>query len=307
MLSLVACTRPPREVWFAPDLGSGDMVELFTEPELWSDARRSTRVFKFYEEQLLASVPSDCPACGQNILPRFVAAGAFRLLQSWGMRAAVEAPVLKTWSCTGDGAAALAMKAIDRVLAAGGSVSTLAMDEPFVGGRACGLPAADAIARTALFAGTLRNYAPGLEIGDIEAYPTLEPVALARWIVGLRLSGVRLSFLHLDVDRTEARRLGLSLETQLRPVQFLCRAFGISFGIIVWGQDTTSDAAYYADARGWHEEMTQIFGTPDHTIFQSWAQSEEGERVVPRNLPESDPTRFTHTRLIRESLLDSGR
>lgn len=43
---LAACA-PEKEVWFTPNIGSPDMLDLFTRPEQWSRARSQVRVFKF--------------------------------------------------------------------------------------------------------------------------------------------------------------------------------------------------------------------------------------------------------------------
>jgi hypothetical protein len=303
LFTLAACSpHPTPQVWFAPDLGSSDTPDLFVRPDLWSDSRRAIRVFKFYEAEILASTPVDCPKCGPNLWPRLVDVQALPSLKTWGIQVAVEMPVLKAWSCDGEATRALALRALDRVSSSGGHISTVAMDEPFLGGRTCGLPTAETAARTASFIHAVEDRGKDVQVGDIEAFPSLEPAALARWLLTLRLLGVRLSFLHLDIDRVEVRRLGLRLGEQLRPVQVLCEALGIDFGVIVWGQDSSSDTAYFDDARRWYGEMGAIFGVPDHTIFQSWSESSDGRRDVPSNLPESDPSRFTHTRLIRETV-----
>jgi hypothetical protein len=302
LIPLAACGRPHRETWFAPNLGSPDTPELFAHPERWSKARSATTVFKFYEAELLAETPEDCPQCGPNLWPRLEAVRALPSLASWAIKVAVEVPVIKDGDCGGHAARGQALRVLGRVARGGAPLFSVAMDEPFIGGRTCGLTTDESARRTAEFVGALQASAKDLEVGDIEAFPALEPVALARWVLAVRLAGVRLAFLHLDIDRVEARRLGLDIGQQLRPVQFLCDALGIPFGVIVWGQDGSSEANYYADALGWYREMTGLFGVPDHTVFQSWATSPGGRLDVPGNLPESDPGRFTHTRLIREAV-----
>jgi hypothetical protein len=80
----------------------------------------------------------------------------------------------------------------------------------------------------------------------------------------------------------------------------LCEGQGIPFGVIVWGDASESDRAYYDSAREWTTTVEGAIGQPAHTIFQSWAISAEGTFTVPRNLPESEP--YTHTRLINDGL-----
>src|SRR5436309_193134 len=45
-LALAACGRPAtgRQVWFGPDMGSPDMIELFTQPQRWRAGRPHRRV-----------------------------------------------------------------------------------------------------------------------------------------------------------------------------------------------------------------------------------------------------------------------
>jgi hypothetical protein len=63
----VACAPPESErvAWFAPNLGSPDLLELFTQPPLWTRSRGQIGVFQFYERQLLANA---CLECGRNLL-----------------------------------------------------------------------------------------------------------------------------------------------------------------------------------------------------------------------------------------------
>ena len=79
------------EVWLAPNMGSPDLIEMFGQPRLWTAARRSTDVFKFYERQILADSSRDCPECGRNIYPELSRAEAFTRLNAWGLAIGIEA------------------------------------------------------------------------------------------------------------------------------------------------------------------------------------------------------------------------
>src|SRR5882724_1896279 len=98
-LALGACGSPAtgRQVWFGPNMGSPDMIELFTQPPRWRAARQSTDVFKFYEQQLLADTAADCPDCGRNIYPQIARVEAFTRLNAWGLRIGIEVGVIKSW------------------------------------------------------------------------------------------------------------------------------------------------------------------------------------------------------------------
>jgi hypothetical protein len=299
-LLLSGCTRPRQEVWLAPNLGTPDLPELFAHPEAWGEARKRTTVLKLYASEILADSARDCPACEGNLMPALRGSGAFAALDAWRIGLAVEVPVLKTWSCTGDGERVLALRVLDRVREAGGHVRSLAMDEPFIGGRTCGLGTTEVADRIDAFARAVRAKDGDVEVGEIEGYPALEPEALGRLLLALRLRGVPLAFFHLDVDRRVARRQRRTLGAEIQPVASLCRLLGIPFGLIVWGQDDEADAAWVDDARAWVQEARTSVGEPDDWIFQSWAESQDGRRRVPATLPEAGPA--TETSLLLETL-----
>src|SRR5262249_59898736 len=98
-----------------PNVGSPDMIELFTHPEQWSRARRSISVFKFYQGTLRADSHADCPECGRNILPELVRVDAFNKLNSWGVSIGIEVGALKPWGCTESATLPVTMDAIQRV------------------------------------------------------------------------------------------------------------------------------------------------------------------------------------------------
>src|SRR5579872_3355626 len=102
-------------VWFTPNVGSPDLLQLFTAPDGWPRARRVVGVFKFYGQQLASTEPAQCPTCGDNILPRLAEAGAFDRLAEWGMRAGMEFGAVKPQTCDGQAAAQAAAGVIDLV------------------------------------------------------------------------------------------------------------------------------------------------------------------------------------------------
>src|SRR5262249_13154596 len=132
-------------LWFCPSPGSIDYLDLFTHPDAWPLARQLVNVFKFYQQHTQTPAPD---LVGPNNYDALVRAGAFRLLAGWNKKTAIEAGAVKEFYCTADGsgmneAVANTIASIRGVQAAGGSVSYIAMDEPFVSGRSkvCGGPA----------------------------------------------------------------------------------------------------------------------------------------------------------------------
>ncbi len=297
------CAPPSAsQVWFTPNLASRDMVDLFTEPQAWRGARQSTNVFKFYEAQLTAESPADCPACGPNILPAFEQARAFARLGEWSIAIAVEAPVIKGNACSADVNAARAVEAIRNVHLRHGIVRYVAMDEPLLGAQACQTGLEEAARSVAAFARQVRAAYPAVRIGDIEPYPHFGVATLTAWMAALRREGAAPAFVHLDVDRARAGRIGSDVPGDLSTLKSLVEAQAVPFGVIFWGADGADEPAYAADVMAWVETVRAAIGVPTHSVFQSWAVSADGRYVVPRNLPEGDPDAWTHTRLIGEGL-----
>ena len=306
---LGSCASPATgpEVWFAPNLGSPDMIDLFTQPAQWRAARRSTTVFKFYERALLADTAADCPECGRNILPELARVDAFNRLNSWGISIGIEVGALKSWGCAASATFPPALEAMRRVEAHQAVVSVLAMDEPILGGQACDLTLDEAAIHTARFALQAGSGHPGLRVGDIEAYPSAPVPTLLAWLAALRANGYTPAFFHLDVDRAHAARIGADVAGDLRTLRAGVEAQGIPFGVIFWSEVGTSDAAYAADVASWVDTVRGAIGQPTHSIFQSWAVSPDGALRVPANLPEADAAVETHTRLLNDGLADLRR
>jgi hypothetical protein len=303
-LALAACGRPAtgRQVWFGPNMGSPDMIELFTQPQRWRAARQATDVFKFYEQQLLADTASDCPDCGRNIYPQMARAEAFTRLNAWGVRIGIEVGVIKSWGCAASATLPLAMEAMRRVETRRAVVTELAMDEPLLGAESCQLSLDEAARHAAVFARDARAGRPYLRVGDIEPYPYFSAPTLLTWVATLRQNGFTPAFFHLDVDRAYAGRIGADVASDLALLRASLEGQGIPFGVIFWSEAGVSDEAYFVDVMAWVQTVRMAIGEPTHSIFQSWAVAPDGRLTVPANLPEADPAAHTHTRLLDEGL-----
>src|SRR5262249_10060430 len=123
-------------IWFAPDIGTLDLVNLFEHPEEWPRTRGLINVFKFYQQHTFAVPPA---SVGPNAYNALVQAGAFQRLTEWGIKIALEAGSVKEFYCTPDASGMnqsiqSTVTSLAAVEQAGGSVSYLAMDEPWVAG-----------------------------------------------------------------------------------------------------------------------------------------------------------------------------
>jgi hypothetical protein len=297
-------------VWFCPNVGSTDLLRLFTNPSEWSKAREKVGVFQFYAQQLAATDAAGCRSCGDNIRPNLVAAGVFAQLAAWGTRIAFETGAVKHHTCDGEVAAAAASAIVDVVLAQGAQVHYVAMDEPYIGGEqvvsgmSCRYTMAQSAAQAARFIRKLESMQPGVRVGDIEPYPYYRVDKLKAWTDEVLRNGGRPAFFHLDVDRNALKGTSIDVAGELRALSSFFASRGIPFGVIYSGHEldiprgaADPDRSYYDAVLKWVRTVNSALGAPDQNIFQSWLLSADGRNVVPRNLTEAA---YSHTRLVND-------
>jgi hypothetical protein len=304
---------PADLVWFAPNMGSTDHVELFTNPDAWATERQLIDVFQFHSAVLFAE---PCPICGDNSLTTLGAADAFRQLAEWEIAIAVEVGAVYEGGC--DGAANYLRDAgvvIDNVAAQGGSVRILSMDEPLLHGgpkpvqSACDYTAAELAVETADFVRSVNADQPDVIVGLTEPYPHFSVAELQDWILELESNGVVLPFFHLDVDMERVRVEDHNVTRDLRSLRDFCEQRGIAFGVILtsnWTQ-SGSNRAYYRSTLDWIATVKQAIGRPHHVIFESWqGPAPSGHHEVPVNLDHNDSGGYGHMKLLRDGLKALG-
>jgi hypothetical protein len=292
-------------IWFCPGPGTIDFLRLFQHPEEWPRARSLVDVFKFYQGHTQTPAP-------QTFLPNsfeaLAGAGVFRTLMQWNKKIAIEAGAVKEFYCTADAsgmqeAIGNTLDSIRAVESAGGTVSYIAMDEPFVSGRSavCGGPAlAPTADRVAIYVKSVTASAAGTKVGLIEAYPFSSEAALENILDLLSSRGVAPAFLHVDVDSRALKPGRDDFTRDMRALRQASAARGVPFGIIVWGYNGDSDVLYAMDAEHVVNEISKAFTSwddmPDQFVVQSWAVSSTGLLITPANLPETRS--YTHTNLV---------
>lgn len=291
------------QLWLAPGPGTIDFLRLFEQPEEWHRARALTSVFKFYQQHTQSPAPS---IVGPNTYDAIVRAGGFRALKQWGVKIALEVGSVKEFFCTPDASGmndtiGQTLASVRAVEAGGGTVSYLAMDEPFVSGRArvCGGPALEPTAdRVAQYVSAVKTAFPSVQIGLIEAYPFSSAPAIESILSLLEARGAKPAFLHMDVDWHLSG--ATAFERDLARLQAFCAQRQITFGVIITGYDGNADALYAVDVYGITNLVARTFESwprmPEHLIFQSWATSTTGLYIAPSNTPEDRP--FTHTAML---------
>jgi hypothetical protein len=295
------------EIWFAPAPGSLDLLQLFGSTAGWPRAFEKTDVVKFYQQHVLRTPPA---IVGPNTYDALERRGVFRrIARTWRRRIALEVGAVKDFYCVQgargtDEAIRGTIQAVEAVRDAGGEVGYLALDEPFLAGRepVCGGPdPRPTVDRLVRYMREVKAALPAIDIGLIEPYPAFGRHELAGFLGLLASRGVGPAFLHLDVDLNALRRRH-DLTRDLRYVAENCARIGVAFGVIVWSGRSDTDAAYFDDALRLVRAVDAAFDwpAPDHLIVQSWAESPNGDRVTPSNLPET--RHGSHTMLINRTV-----
>jgi hypothetical protein len=291
-------------------MGSRDYVELFTKPEQWSAARSRIDVFKFHTQNVLAY---PCAICGNNTLNAFVDVQAFQRLTEWGIAIGVDVGAVKEWGCTGSEEFRVAKETVQNIRANGGIVTFLIMDEPFMGGewapsgsKACGHTMEQSADVTEWFMRRVKAVYPDIIVGDTEPYPYFSVAELEQWIEALEERGATPAFFHLDVNMVQARMDGTDVAGDLQTLRQFFRDHDIPFGVILTSNtnwDAASNRAYFDSTMEWIRIVNDAIGRPQHVIFNSWlGPAPSGAHELPINLPENDPSEYSHTRLIIEGL-----
>ncbi len=300
---------PTELVWFGPNMGSTDYTELFTKTEQWAETRSQIDVFKFYTQNLLYY---ECAICGDNNFSAFIPVKAFEKLTEWDIAIGVDVGAVKEWGCTGTREFQVAREVIRNVQTHGGSVSFLVMDEPYMGGeyappgsKPCGFDMEQTAYVTAKFVNLVKRNYPNILVGNTEPYPYFSVTELEQWVEALEAREITPAFFHLDVNMLEGGRRP-DVENDLPRLRQFFQDHDIPFGVIFTSNVTfnpSSDRAYFYETMEWIRTVNRIIGKPQQVIFNSWSGPRpNGVHEIPINLPENDPSVFSHTRLILEGL-----
>jgi hypothetical protein len=333
-----ACAREPAAVWFAPAGDTPDYTDLFSKPQLWPKARQRVDVIKLGPVQTIEKGPKVNDLTALQGVDAFRKMQQWNIdiaieapsVKEWDCSGHGDT---KDPRVRGNAQAAT-LSYIKNVFTAGAHVKFIAMDEPLVSGfGACHETIDQVAAKTAAYAKALLSdpnvttWAPGLAVGDIEVYPSKTVDQLIQWTRTLEQNGFKPAFFHLDVDvyDVEARGPKLNFNGDIRALQSFFKAEHIPFGIIFWsghGSEPT-DASYYNHVVSWAQRLHAAIGAPEQSIIQSWVTRSSikctagvrcdkannwmcspadppdcGKQSVPINLPENNPSVFSHTRLI---------
>ncbi len=304
-----AQTQPLEDqVWFSPNVGSVDMLDLFTTPEFWETTRSRIDIFKFNGGNVATGGWScvELPHynCGDNHIQNFIDVDAFSKLGQWGIGIALESyfagPVMSldplecsTPEYIRNMSLGGSINIIQSVQGNGGTVTYLAMDEPLrrwlpeyyyeytgqTDPRPCLADSIDTLADyMADYILQMNTWFPSVQIGHIELYPEVGVDQFKAWIQALEARGVHLPFLHLDVhgprvDSYISFGLNLDVVADLLELKSFCESHDIALGVIF--------TDIYWDSRYWEEGSYT-----DATYYQAtldWIESVKDMGVVPHH------------------------
>ena len=253
--------------------------ELYSPTAQWPSVQGRSHVVKLYIDDIY-------PASTQSL------SAVVATLNRAHIAIAVEVGGLRDWNCSGTSLAATELAGLNRLVAAGGAISFLAMDAPFGYTLATSIPGncrytvQQTSEQLASYIHILRQGLPGVQIGLIEPVPWYSvgvygpnpgnnfgdlPEVLGSLLTILAQHGESLDFFHADspYDYAEAHPNGWD---KLLALQQVVQGHGLRFGLIY-----NSDAGGQAGDQAFHDQTLAAFqafhdvgGSPDDLIVQSW-------------------------------------
>ena len=295
---------PRPEVWFTPNVGSKDLLALYSNPDAWKNARSQIHVMKHYSANVMGN--QTCVMCNGNNGDAMVTAEIYRKLASWGIELAAEVGVLKPensiCSITNTSPRYTFMDLLTKKAEAnGGRLSRISIDENMYAGmrkdvsNPCNLTANQAATEFIKFFREVNRRWPTVKIGAIEPYPGGLPattaLAIKTYLSTVAQAGLKLDHFHIDIDN-DALKTGWELE--ITDVLNHAKKLGIPTGIIFMSPVADGSEDFVKRQQENIQRYKSLIPLIDHAIFQSWAitlpVSPTSSKIYPDNLPESGPS-----------------
>ena len=284
---------PATKVWMCPPAREGGRCfrELFEHPDQWKETRAAIDVLGYADHNLNRQFTDDQLRAW---LPR---------LREWGLKLELEVGAVKPWGKTGRKTFEVQRPTWDRVQRLGGSIYSVAMDEPLSAVRQeIHQPDDYAVEETANFIALVREHYPQVLLGDIEPYPSLPAADLVRWIESLEkrlaASHVRgLDFFRLDVNWAVFIVAKGGSWPEVKKLERDCRRRGLPFSLIYWPADypamkrrgLADDATWYVSTLQQGYDYAMVGGATDQYVIESWVDGPS------HAVPETDQFSFTRS------------
>lgn len=317
------------EIWFSPNIGSLDMIDLFQieNADAWAETRKQISVFGFFNLQVDGTPEGVYSMAGPNVLANFlnqstVPGGPFKWLNDQNIKINIEVGAVKFWSCDDIMKAVRpVLLALDKITENGGRVDYITIDESFAAGmpkhwdwglETCNFTEEQVVDQLKIFVDAIHEKYPDVQIGFWEPWPYVSEgpdystKEIQRLLLLLKSKGVPVPFFSFDFNHLHAWQLGLDVKQELRDLQQFCHDNNISLGINIIGDNGTSNESYAygleptPDACGNMRtpaigaiplaiELKAAVGMPDRLIFESWTDHPPSCPVDRRLYPDNLP------------------
>jgi hypothetical protein len=293
--------------WFAPlpplaivegrnFTGSDDFMNLFEPDAPWQTASENIQVFKLY---------------GEWVAYKATAAQLRQVvqdLQRRGLALAVEAGPLNASASCGEGIEGFAgteegLKIAQRIQSAGGTLTFVALDEPYFyahfydGPNACHWETEKIAEEVGKYIQMIKQVFPEVRIGDTEPLAGgANAQAYMDWLdVFRQVNGYDLAFLHMDMDWSRP-----SWADEFVMIQNHGKQISVPVGIIYTGNTFDKTDEDWLSAAGERVKKLEIEkqGNPDHILFQSW--NDKPDHVLPETID------FTFTDFVNDYFTDKS-
>jgi hypothetical protein len=133
-----------------------------------------------------------------------------------------------------------------------------------------------------------------LRIGLIEAYPHSSMDQIISFNRMLKRYGADYEFIHIDPDHWAIRGKKMSdakVRADYTKLKQFAKSEGVPVGMYFWGHGFKGGVDHVKYEKDVMELITKTKswygGAPEHLQFQSWADTNGDERIMPNNLPET--------------------
>ena len=269
--------------------------ELFEKPDQWKETRALTDALLYAGQRFTDFTDAELKAW-------------FAQMQQWNIKLELEVGAIKEWGVTGEGTFLKQRAAWNRLQSLGGTIYSIAMDEPLCCVRHLKKPDEYAVEETANFIGLVRQNYPNILVGDIEAYPSIPLADQIKWIEALqkRLAEKKikgLDFYRLDVNWIvfDVRNEGSWKE--VKKLEQYCKGIKLPFSLIYWSPtyahmqrlNLSDDSTWLTGVMAQGYAYASVGGAPDQFVLESWVSAPS------HSVPETADYTFTR------SALDLGR
>jgi len=270
--------------------------ELFEKPDQWKETRALTNALLYADWAFNEFTDAELKTW-------------FAQMQQWNIKLELEVGGIKPWGVTGEGTFRKQKAAWDRIQSLGGTIYSIAMDEPLCCVRGnMKKPDEYAIEETANFIGLVRQNYPKMLVGDIEPYPFLAIADQIKWIEALqkRLAEKKikgLDFYRIDPNWVEHDIVPRGSWKEVKKLEQYCRSIKLPFSLIYWSPTYASmkhlnlsdDSTWLTGVMTQGYAYASVRGAPDQYVLESWVDAPA------HSVPETADYSFTR------SALDFGR